>query len=116
MQSSSIDGDLTGFIIVLNTSGRIILISDNVEYYLRKNVVCRNKSRVLFFFLYFLFKRSLYPQLTSIYECVSKDDHETIHQMLSIPTMNEKSAICTWILPRGKRPNRSQTETKVNFI
>jgi hypothetical protein len=115
MQSSSIDGDLTGFIIVLNTSGRIILISDNVEYYLRKNVVCRNKSRVLFF-LYFLFKRSLYPQLTSIYECVSKDDHETIHQMLSIPTMNEKSAICTWILPRGKRPNRSQTETKVNFI
>lgn len=48
MQSSSIDGDLTGFIIVLNTSGRIILISDNVEYYLRKNVVCRNKSRVCF--------------------------------------------------------------------
>jgi len=42
MQSSSIDGDLTGFIIVLNTTGRIILISDNVEYYLRKNVVCRN--------------------------------------------------------------------------
>lgn len=39
MQSSSIADDLTGFIIVLNTSGRIILLSDNVEYYLRKNVV-----------------------------------------------------------------------------
>lgn len=30
--------------------------------------------------------------------------------------MGEKRAICTWILPRGKRPNRSHTETKVNFI
>ncbi|UJR16268.1 hypothetical protein I4U23_003175 [Adineta vaga] len=94
MQSSSIEGDLTGFIIVLNPAGRIILISDNVEYYLRKNV------------------RSLYPQLTSIYDCVSKDDHENIRRMLSMPSMDEKRAICTWILPRGKRPNRSQTETK----
>jgi hypothetical protein len=42
MQSSSMANDLTGFIIVLNTAGRIILISDNVESYLRKNVVCRN--------------------------------------------------------------------------
>ncbi len=41
MQSSSIENDLTGFIIVLNTTGRIILLSDNVEYYLRKNVVRR---------------------------------------------------------------------------
>ncbi|CAF0791501.1 unnamed protein product [Adineta steineri] len=94
IQSSSIENDLTGFIIVLNTSGRIILISDNVEQYLRKNV------------------RSLYPQLTTIYDCISKDDHEAIHRMLSIPTVHEKSAICTWILPRGKRPNRSQIETK----
>jgi hypothetical protein len=29
--------------------------------------------------------------------------------------MNERRAICTWILPRGKRPNRSHAETKVNF-
>ncbi len=29
--------------------------------------------------------------------------------------MNEKRAICNWILPRGKRPNRSHAETKVNF-
>jgi hypothetical protein len=42
IESSSITDDLNGFIIVLNTSGRIILMSDNVEYYLRKNVVCRN--------------------------------------------------------------------------
>jgi PAS domain S-box-containing protein len=94
IQSSSICDDLTGFIIVLNTAGRIILLSDNVEYYLRKNV------------------RSLYPQLTSIYECVSKDDHDTIRQILSTPTLNERRAICNWILPRGKRPNRSHAETK----
>ncbi len=36
--------------------------------------------------------------------------------MLSTPTLNEKRAICTWILPRGKRPNRSHAETKVNLI
>ncbi|CAF1167110.1 unnamed protein product [Adineta ricciae] len=94
LHSSSVECDLTGFIVVLNQAGRIILISDNVEYYLRKNV------------------QSLYPQLTSIYDCVSKDDHENIRRMLSMPTMDEKHAICTWILPRGKRPNRSQTETK----
>jgi hypothetical protein len=41
IESSSIDDDLNGFIIVLNTNGRIVLMSDNVEYYLRKNVVCR---------------------------------------------------------------------------
>jgi PAS domain S-box-containing protein len=94
IQSSSIADDLTGFIIVLNTAGRIILLSDNVEYFLRKNV------------------RSLYPQLTSIYDCVSKEDHDTIRQMLSTPNINEKRAICNWILPRGKRPNRSHAETK----
>jgi len=94
IENSSIADDLTGFIIVVNTSGRIILLSDNVEYYLRKSV------------------RALYPQLTSIYDCVSKDDHETIRQILSMPTTAEKRAICTWILPRGKRPNRSHAETK----
>jgi len=39
IENSSIADDLTGFIIVVNTSGRIILLSDNVEYYLRKSVV-----------------------------------------------------------------------------
>ena len=39
IQSTSITDDLTGFIVVVNISGRIILLSDNIEYYLRKNVV-----------------------------------------------------------------------------
>ena len=39
IENSSIADDLTGFIIVVNTRGRIILLSDNVEYYLRKSVV-----------------------------------------------------------------------------
>jgi PAS domain S-box-containing protein len=92
--SSSIADDLNGFIIVLNTAGRIILMSDNVEYYLRKNV------------------RSLYPQLTSIYDCVNNDDHESIRRILSTPTDVEQRVICTWNLPRGKRPSRVHTESK----
>jgi PAS domain S-box-containing protein len=94
IESDSIADDLNGFIIVLNTNGRIVLMSDNVEYYLRKNV------------------RSLYPQLTSIYDCVSKDDHESIQHILSTPTNIEQRIICTWHLPRGKRPSRTHTESK----
>lgn len=44
IKSLSIDDDLNGFIVVLNSSGRIILISDNAEFYLRKNVVSRKKN------------------------------------------------------------------------
>ncbi|CAF1371648.1 unnamed protein product [Rotaria magnacalcarata] len=94
IQSLSVTDELKGFIIVLNTAGRVIFISDNVEYYLRKNV------------------RLLYPQLISIYDCISKSDHDAIRQILLTPTLNESHAICNWILPRGKRPNRSSTETK----
>ncbi|CAF0854122.1 unnamed protein product [Adineta steineri] len=94
IDSTSTANDLNGFIIVLNTQGRIILLSDNVEHYLRKNV------------------RSLYPQLTSIYECVSSDDHASIHQLLSNPTNMEQHVLCTWNLPRGKRPSRTHTESR----
>lgn len=94
IESLSTVDDLNGFIIVLNTAGRIILMSDNVESYLRKNV------------------RSLYPQLTNIYDCVSKDDHESIRRILSTPTNMEQRVICTWNLPRGKRPSRTHTESK----
>ena len=39
IESCSLASDLNGFIVVLNTSGRIILLSDNVEDYLRKDLV-----------------------------------------------------------------------------
>ena len=39
MEGSSQGTDVDGFVLVMNTSGRIVFISDNVEYYLRKNVV-----------------------------------------------------------------------------
>jgi hypothetical protein len=81
------------------------------EKMLYVEIIERQNFEILYFF-----KRSLYPQLTSIYECVSKDDREAIRQILSTPTMDEKHAICTWILPRGKRPNRSHMETKVKFL
>ena len=44
MESCSMASDLNGFIVVLNTSGRIILLSDNVEDYLRKDLVRRQTS------------------------------------------------------------------------
>jgi hypothetical protein len=55
IESTSIADDLNGFIIVLNTHGRIILLSDNVENYLRKNVVCENNHKKIFFMMFFLF-------------------------------------------------------------
>lgn len=39
IESSSTIDELNGFFLVLNTSGRIVLLSDNIESYLRKNVV-----------------------------------------------------------------------------
>jgi hypothetical protein len=65
--------------------------------------------------LFFNLKRLLYPQLTSIYDCVNNDDHESIRRVLSTPTNNEQQIICTWNLPRGKRPSRTHTESKVNL-
>ena len=44
IESYSMTSDLNGFIVVLNTSGRIILLSDNVEDYLRKDLVRRQAS------------------------------------------------------------------------
>ena len=35
----SLDEQINGFLFVVNPQGRIIFISDNAEYYLRKNVV-----------------------------------------------------------------------------
>ncbi|CAF4686920.1 unnamed protein product [Rotaria sp. Silwood1] len=98
IETFSIEDDLNGFIIVLNTTGRIILMSDNVETYLRKNV------------------RSLYPQMTNIYNCVSEEDHESIRKVLSTSTTIEQQIICTWNLLRGKRPSRNHTETKTMLM
>lgn len=75
----------------------------------RKTNLLNNYS----FFCFSSFQRSLYPQLTSIYECVNNDDHESIRNMLSTPTNGEQRIICTWNLPRGKRPSRTHTESKV---
>jgi PAS domain S-box-containing protein len=94
IESSSLIDELNSFIIVLNSNGRIVLMSDNIECYLRKSV------------------RSLYPQLTSIYDCVNSSDHDSIRRLLSTPINVEQRIICTWNLPRGKRPSRTHTESK----
>ncbi|CAF1133101.1 unnamed protein product [Didymodactylos carnosus] len=87
--------DNNGFIIILTNTGRVVVISDDVEHHLRKSV------------------RSLYPQMTNIYDCVDKNDKIQIQNMLSNQSLeNEQQVLCTWHLPRGKRPSRTQMETK----
>jgi len=73
-----------------------------------------SKEKKIFSFLFCYLKRSLYPQLTSIYDCVNNDDHKSIRRILSTPTDVEQRVICTWNLPRGKRPSRVHTESKVD--
>ena len=64
----------------------------------------------------FVLQRALYPQLTSIYQCVNRENHEAIHHLLANRTWDEQSVICTWNLPRGKRPSRTHTESKVRLL
>lgn len=94
----SLDEQINGFLFVVNTQGRIIFISDNAEYYLRKNV------------------RALYSQLTSIYQCIGADHHESFRQILNRPTTDEQRVICSWHLPRGKRPSRTHSESRTMLI
>lgn len=94
----SLDEQINGFLFVVNPQGRIIFISDNAEYYLRKNV------------------RALYSQLTSIYQCIGSDYHESFRQILSRETTDEQRLICSWHLPRGKRPSRTHSESRTMLI
>ncbi|CAF0873384.1 unnamed protein product [Didymodactylos carnosus] len=85
-----------GFVVVLSKDGRIVAFSDNVEQYLLKDV------------------RTLYIQCANIYECLDVVDGEKLNKILSMSNdfESEKELLCTWRLPKGKRPSRKHLKEK----
>ncbi|CAF1556563.1 unnamed protein product, partial [Didymodactylos carnosus] len=85
-----------GFVIVLRRDGRVITFSDNVEQYLGKPV------------------RTLYTQCINIYDCLDSVDRKKLKKILSTSTNieSEKTLLCTWRLPKGKRPSRAHLDER----
>ncbi|CAF1373984.1 unnamed protein product [Rotaria sordida] len=85
------------FILVLRTDGRIVAMSDEVEYHLNKTM------------------RSLYTQCMNIFECLDKSDGDKLQSILDLsddPTNKEHRLVCTLRLPKGKRPSRTREDIK----
>jgi PAS domain-containing protein len=85
------------FILVLRTDGRIVTMSDEVEYHLNKSM------------------RSLYTQCINIFECLDQADRERLRSILLSSddlVNNEHRLICTLRLPKGKRPSRTREDIK----
>jgi PAS domain-containing protein len=85
------------FILVLRTDGRIVAMSDEVEHHLSKTM------------------RSLYTQCINIFECLDQIDGQKLHTILdsSDELVNkEHRLVCTFRLPKGKRPSRTREDIK----
>ncbi|CAF2059127.1 unnamed protein product [Rotaria magnacalcarata] len=85
------------FILVLRNDGRIVAMSEEVEYHLNKTM------------------RSLYTQCINIFECLDKVDSESFRSILNASddfTNKEHRLICTLRLPKGKRPSRTREDVK----
>ncbi|CAF0918279.1 unnamed protein product [Adineta ricciae] len=94
IQTNVNNGD---FILVLRTDGRIIAMSDEVENHLGKTM------------------RSLYTQCMNLYDCLDKADREKLRDVLvtSDDVANkEHQLVCTFRLPKGKRPSRTREDVK----
>ncbi|CAF1227353.1 unnamed protein product [Rotaria sp. Silwood1] len=85
------------FVLVLRTDGRIVAMSDEVEYHLNKTM------------------RSLYTQCMNIFECLDKTDSDKLQSILNLsddPANKEHRLVCTLRLPKGKRPSRTREDIK----
>ncbi|UJR09105.1 hypothetical protein I4U23_013352 [Adineta vaga] len=94
IQTNVNNGD---FILVLRTDGRIVAMSDEVENHLGKTM------------------RSLYTQCMNLYDCLDKTDGEKLHTILESSgdlTNREHQLVCTFRLPKGKRPSRTREDIK----
>lgn len=85
------------FIMVLRTDGRIVAISDEVEQHLGKSM------------------RSIYAQCINMYECLDSTDDAKLEAVLRrandlVPV--EHKLVCTFRLPKGKRPSRAREDIK----
>jgi len=94
IQTSLNNGD---FILVLRTDGRIVAMSDEVENHLGKTM------------------RSLYTQCMNLYDCLDKADGDKLHFILQSSgdlAHDEHQMVCTFRLPKGKRPSRTREDIK----
>ncbi|CAF0771376.1 unnamed protein product [Rotaria sp. Silwood1] len=85
------------FILVLRTDGRIVAISDEAEHHLGKSM------------------RSLYTQCINIFECLDVTDGNKLRSILNSSNdlaQQEHQLVCTFRLPKGKRPSRANEDVK----
>jgi hypothetical protein len=91
-----------GFVLVLRTDGRIVAMSDDVEHHLGKTM------------------RSLYTQCINIFECLDRNDGRELQTILGSSVnlaQQEHRLICTFRLPKGKRPSRTREDIKaINMV
>jgi hypothetical protein len=90
------------FVLVLRTDGRIVAMSDEVEHHLGKTM------------------RALYTQCINIFQCLDDIDRVKLGSILESPvtTMPQEDfrLICTFRLPKGKRPSRTREDIKTIAI
>jgi PAS domain-containing protein len=89
------------FVLVLRTDGRIVAMSDEVEHHLGKTM------------------RSLYTQCINIFECLDNVDGRKLRTILDSSNdlvNNEHRLVCTFRLPKGKRPSRTREDIKAISI
>jgi len=85
------------FVLVLRTDGRIVAMSDEVEHHLGKTM------------------RSLYTQCINMFECLNSKDGQKLQSILNFSadlTNKEHRLVCTFRLPKGKRPSRIREDVK----
>jgi len=85
------------FVLVLRTDGRIVAMSDDVEHHLGKSM------------------RILYTQCTNIFECLNETDSGKLQSILNTSVdlaQQEHRLVCTFRLPKGKRPSRTREDIK----
>lgn len=89
------------FVMVLRTDGRIVSISDEVEHHLGKSM------------------RSIYTQCINMHECLDSTDNAKLEAVLSRANdliQVEHKLVCTFRLPKGKRPSRAREDVKAITI
>jgi PAS domain-containing protein len=97
LRGIQIKSNTSDFVMVLRTDGRIVAMSDEVEHHLGKSM------------------RSLYTQCINIFQCLDETDGNRLRSILNSSvdvTHQEHRLVCTFRLPKGKRPSRIREDIK----
>lgn len=105
------------FILILRLDGRIVVISEEAEHHLGKSMVNLAVEPSPFLtFCSSLFQRSLYSQCINMFECLDRADGDQLRSILAESERDqgqEHQLVCTFRLPKGKRPSRINEDIKV---